>query len=151
MKRHYVIFYLGWSTIALGAGLNVFTAGNPISASQMNANFSYVVNQGVPTLLYAIWSYSVAVSNATVVFTGAAGSSPSWSGSTLTLPSNSIAMSVEIWGAGGGGAGGCNGSAGSAGGSSSFSGTSVSLSAGGGGGGGSNSSICQEWCRLLTT
>ena len=44
-------------------------------------------------------------SNYSVVFTGAAGSAPSLSGSTLILASNTAYYTVELWAAGGGGKG----------------------------------------------
>ena len=55
------------------------------------------------------------------MFTGAQGSAPSYSGSTLTLPSNTSYIVAEVWGGGGGGAG---------------SSPSSGLNNGGGGGGG---------------
>jgi hypothetical protein len=81
--------------------------------------------------------------NYSVVFTGAAGSAPSFSGTTLTLASNTAYVVVETWGGGGGGGGGDNQAtpgAGGAGGSSCFgpnstacTGPTVSATGGGGG------------------
>jgi hypothetical protein len=55
--------------------------------------------------LLGVYSSGAAVTNASIVFTGAAGSVPSFSGSTLTLPSNTAYIVVEEWGGGGGGGG----------------------------------------------
>jgi fibronectin-binding autotransporter adhesin len=84
--------------------------------------------------------------NYSVVFTGAAGSAPSFSGTTLTLASNTAYVVVETWGGGGGGGGGDNQAtpgAGGAGGSGCFGTnstacTSPTVSATGGSGGPSN-------------
>lgn len=63
-------------------------------------------------------------SNYSVLFTGAAGSAPSLSGSTLILASNTAYYTVELWGGGGGGGGGA------------ACGTGSNCGAGSGGGGG---------------
>ncbi len=55
--------------------------------------------------LLGVYSSGTAVTNNTIVFTGAAGSAPSFSGTTLTLASNTAYITVEMWGAGGGGGG----------------------------------------------
>jgi hypothetical protein len=85
--------------------------------------------------LIGAYSSGSAATNYTMVFTGAAGSTPSLSGSTLTLPSNTAYVTVELWGAGGGGGGGGNGSNGTAGGSSCF---------------GTNSTACTSPTVLVT-
>ena len=93
--------------------------------------------------LLGSYSSGTPVSNYSVVFTGAAGSAPSFSGSTLTLASNTAYIVVETWGGGGGGAGGGIGGVagnGTASGSTCFGTnstacTSPTVSATGGGGG----------------
>ncbi len=98
---------------------------------------------GGSTQLVGVYSSSTAVSNYSVVFSGAANSQPSLSGTVLTLPSNTLYMVVELWGGGGGGAGGAgNGTATSGGsgastcfGSNATACTSPTLSASGGTGG----------------
>jgi hypothetical protein len=90
--------------------------------------------------LLAVYSSSAPVTNNQIVFTGAAGSAPSLSGSTLTLPSNTAYIVVEVRGGGGGGGGGSGGGAGGAGGNTCF-GTNTTacttpiFSVGGGAGG----------------
>src|SRR6185503_6456817 len=59
---------------------------------------------GYTVQLAAIYATS-SVGTTTVNFTGAAGSAPSFSNATLTLPKNTTKMQAEIWGAGGGGSG----------------------------------------------
>jgi hypothetical protein len=76
--------------------------------------------------LLGTYSTGTAVTNYSVVFTGAAGSAPSLSGSTLTLASNTAYVVVETWGGGGGGAGGT---------ASGSTGTYNGVGGGGGGGG----------------
>jgi len=70
--------------------------------------------------LLGSYSSGTAVTNNSVVFTGAAGSAPSFSGTTLTLASNTAYITVEVWGGGGGGGGSGNGGGGGNGGSSCF-------------------------------
>ncbi len=69
--------------------------------------------------LMGVWSSSSA-NNYTINFTGSANSAPSLSGTTLTLPSNTSYIVVELWGGGGGGSGSTNGTAGGGGGTSCF-------------------------------
>ncbi len=84
------------------------------------------------------------VGTSSVVFTGDPGSAPSFSGGTLTLPSDTSYIEVEVWGGGGGGGGGGNGGNGGVGGTTCFGSNSVACSSphlsatGGGGGSGSN-------------
>jgi hypothetical protein len=92
--------------------------------------------------LLGVFSTSTPGTNVSVTLNGAADASPSFSGSTLTLPSNTSHFVVEVWGAGGGGGGsggsGAGGSGGSGGTTCFGTGTACStplLSAGGGNGG----------------
>ena len=57
---------------------------------------------GYITKLSAIYATSTA-GTTTVQFTGATNSTPSFSGATLTLPTNTAYYTVQVWGAGGGG------------------------------------------------
>jgi endosialidase-like protein len=91
--------------------------------------------------LLGVYASGTAVTNNQVVFTGAAGSAPSYSGGVLTLASNTAYVVVELWGAGGGGSGGgaspTSGTAGSTScfGTNSTACTTPAFSATGGGGG----------------
>lgn len=68
------------------------------------ASVSVTTNSVTLARLANIYSSTAATANLSLVFTGARDSAPSFSGTTLTLPSNTQAILVEIWGAGGGGA-----------------------------------------------
>jgi hypothetical protein len=72
--------------------------------------------------LLGVYSSGSSATNYSVVFTGTAGSVPSFSGSTLTLASNTAYIVVELWGggAGGGGSGNSGMTGGAAGGTSYF-------------------------------
>ena len=80
---------------------------------------------GYVVKLAAIYATSTpsGTATSTVVFTGAQGSAPSYSGTTLTLPSNTSYIVAEVWGGGGGGAG-------------STPSSGINNGGGGGGGGG---------------
>ncbi len=91
--------------------------------------------------LLGVYFSTTAATNNSIVFTGAANSAPSLSGTTLSLPSNASYIVVELWGGGGGGSGGGNGGNGGAGGTSCFGTNSTActssiLSVTGGGAGG---------------
>ncbi len=122
------------------------TAANGINLSGgcFSINGTCTVGSGGGVLL-GVFSTSTVGTNVQVVFTGAAGSQPSFSAGVLTLPSNTSYMETEVWGGGGGGRGGGDGGNGGSGGQSCFSNSSTStacsgvsgplLSATGGGGG----------------
>ena len=95
--------------------------------------------------LLATFATSTPGSNVSVNFGGASNSAPSFSGGTLTLPSNTSYVVIQLWGAGGGGSGSGTGSLGDGGlGSTTCFGTSnaatncsqtVTMKASGGSGG----------------
>ena len=99
--------------------------GDGASGQALTTNGSGTLSWGTVTggKLIGVYSSSTAASNYSMVFTGAANTTPSLSGTTLTLPSNTSYIVVEIWG---------GGAAGAAGGSS----TGYYAGAGGGGAGG---------------
>ena len=65
---------------------------------------------GYVVKLAAIYATSTpsGTATSTVVFTGAQGSAPTYSGTTLTLSSNTSYIVAEVWGGGGGGGGASN-------------------------------------------
>ena len=96
----------GVTAIGSGKVTNSMLAGSiavsKISATGTASGSTYLRGDGswsAPSLI-GIYSNGSAVSNYSVVFTGAANSAPSLSGSTLTLPSNTSSIVVEEWGAG---------------------------------------------------
>ena len=58
---------------------------------------------GYVVKLVSVFASSSPGNNSSIVATGAVGSSPSFSGTTLTLPSNTSYYVAELWGGGGGG------------------------------------------------
>ncbi|MBI5456381.1 hypothetical protein HY969_01445, partial [Candidatus Kaiserbacteria bacterium] len=83
------------------------TAANGINLTGgcFSINGTCTIGSGGGVLL-GTYSTSTPGSNVQVVFTGAAGSQPSFSAGVLTLPSNTSYIETEVWGAGGGGGGG---------------------------------------------
>ncbi|HVY72769.1 MAG TPA: hypothetical protein VG984_01805 [Candidatus Paceibacterota bacterium] len=125
--------YIGTSTDAFGtsspAVFSISSTGSTTAANGININNGCFAIKGAcigyTVKLAAVYATSTAGTNATVQFTGAPGSAPSFATGapgTLTLPSNTSYIVVET--RGGGGGGGNNGS------------TSAIKAAGGGGQGG---------------
>jgi hypothetical protein len=90
---------------AASPGTNGYILQSTGSATKWIATSTLGLTSGGGQLL-ATYATSTPGSNVTVNFSGASGSAPSFSGSTLTLPSNTSYVTVETWGAGGGGSGG---------------------------------------------
>lgn len=133
-------FSSGIQTAALNvtSGTSTFANGLSLSGGCFSVNGTCLTSGSGGGQLLATYATS-SVGTTTVNFNGAAGSQPSFSGATLTLPSNTSYIVVEVWGGGGGGAGGGGGD-GSAGGTSCFGTNSIAcasptLSATGGNGG----------------
>ncbi|MBI5457879.1 DUF5011 domain-containing protein, partial [Candidatus Kaiserbacteria bacterium] len=104
--------YNGLATpvIALTSTTASSTAANGINLTGgcFSINGTCTIGSGGGVLL-GTYATSTPGSNVQVVFTGAAGSAPSFSAGVLTLPSNTSYFTAEIWGGGGGGGGGKNG------------------------------------------
>lgn len=87
-------------------GTNLYGVGtNGYVLAESNGVPTWVATTSA-TAIRAIFSTSTPGSNVSVVFSGAVNSAPSFSAGTLTLPSNTAMMTVELWGSGGGGGGG---------------------------------------------
>lgn len=134
-------YFDGTNTASATSSILINTTSNIIIAGGIATSTSGDTNKGFLARMSAIFATSTPGNNVTVVLTGAADSAPSFSGSTLTLPSNTSYFTAETWGGGGGGGGGSNGGTGGTGGSTTFGdgvGTTIATTtAAGGTGGGS--------------
>ncbi len=113
---------LSVDTSKLAAGIPSFVVGSSTRTDlSINQNGNLIVDSGIATSTsgatnkaflgrftntYSTTTPSTAGVPIKVVFTGAEDTAPSFSGTTLTLPSNVAYFVVELWGAGGGGGGG---------------------------------------------
>lgn len=104
------------------------TATSTFAFSINTTSGGVATNNAYLSRFASIFSTSTPGTNISVVFTGSRDSVPAYSAGTLTLPSNTSYISVELWGAGAGGGGAAStiadGGDGAAGGASCF-GTNV--------------------------